>query len=105
MIEDREGWKLPCEKCGAVIEYDGVSLPGKTCPHCGAKRPHTLKGNPLLPFLFFFGAWLAFGLINPFDWSEDVLLFGSGGSLFLLVWFKVFLPIHIGLWRYRRRLQ
>ena len=101
-MQDREGWKLPCEKCGAVIQYDGVSLSDQPCPHCGAKRPHTLKGNPLLPFLFFFGGWLAFGLINPFDWSENVLLFGSGGSLLLLVWFKVFLPMHIGLWRLKR---
>jgi len=46
--------KLPCEKCGELIEYDGVSLPGQTCPHCGAKRPHTLKGNPLLPFLLYY---------------------------------------------------
>ena len=104
MIEDRDGWKLPCEKCGAVIQYDGVSLSGQPCPHCGAKRPHTLKGNPLLPFLFFFGGWLVFGLINPLQWSDDSLLFASFGSLLLLVWFKVFLPMHLEMRRNKRSL-
>ena len=102
MIEDRKGWKLPCEKCGAVIEYDGVSLPGKTCPHCGASRPHTLKGNPMLPFLFFFGGWLVFGLINPLQWSDESLLFASSGSLLVLLWFKVFLPMHLLAWKTKR---
>jgi hypothetical protein len=99
VIQETKDLKLPCEKCGELIEYDGVSLPGKTCPHCGAKRPHTLKGNPLLPFLFFFGGWLAFGLINPFDWDEDIMIFPAFGSLLLLVWFKVFLPIHLEMRR------
>lgn len=96
--------KLPCEKCGELIEYDGVSLPGQTCTHCGAKRPHTFKGSPLLLFLFFFGGWLVFGLINPLQWSDDSLLFASFGSLLVLVWFKVFLPIHLELWRNKRSL-
>lgn len=96
---DRKGLQLPCEKCGAVIEYDGVSLSSQTCPSCGAKRPHTLKGSPLLPFLFFFGGWIVFGLINPLQWSDDSLLFASFGSLLVLVWFKVFLPIHLERWR------
>ena len=94
-MQDRKGWMLPCEKCGEIIKYDGVSLPSHTCPHCGAARPHTLKGSPLLPFLFFFAGWLVFGLLNPLEWSEDSLLFASFGSFMLLLWFKVCLPIHL----------
>ena len=91
--------KLPCEKCGAVIKYDGVSLPGQTCPHCGAKRPHTLKGSPLLPFLFFFGGWIVFAIVNPLGWDEDFMIFPAFGSLLLLIWFKAFLPLHLEMRR------
>tara|TARA_Y100000766_G_scaffold262649_1_gene254056 strand:+ start:118 stop:960 length:843 start_codon:yes stop_codon:yes gene_type:complete len=96
---NRKGLQLPCEKCGEVIKYDGVSLPSQTCPHCGAKRPHTLKGNPLLPFLFFFGGWIVFAIVNPLGWDEDFMIFPAFGSLLLLVWFKAFLPIHLGMRR------
>jgi hypothetical protein len=56
----------------------------------------------LLPFLFFFGGWLVFGLINRLQWSDDSLLFASFGSLLLLVWFKVFWPMHLLAWKSKR---
>ena len=96
---NRKGLQLPCEKCGEVIEYDGVSLPSQTCPHCGAKRPHTFKSSPLLTFLFFFGGWLVFAMVNPLGWDEDVMIFPAFGSLLLLIWFKLFLPIHLEMRR------
>ena len=92
-----EGLQLPCENCGKLIDYDGVSATGANtvCEHCGSKNPHTLRGNPLLPFLFFFIGVLTFGLINPFNWSDDALFFGAFGSFCLLIWLKLFLPGHI----------
>ena len=92
-----EGLQLPCENCGKLIDYDGVSAAGANtvCEHCGSKNPHTLRGNPLLPFLFFFIGVLTFGLINPFNWSDDALFFGAFGSFCLLIWLTLFLPGHI----------
>ena len=92
-----EDLQLPCEKCGKPIDYDGVSAAGANtvCEHCGSKNPHTLRGNPLLPFLFFFIGALAFGLINPYNWSDDALFFGAFGSFCLLIWLKLFLPGHV----------
>ena len=89
--------RLPCEKCGKLIDYDGVSGAGaKTvCEHCGSKKPHTLRGSPLLPFLFFFIVALAFALINPIGLTEDGMFFGCFGAFCLLLWLKVCLPYHI----------
>lgn len=56
----------------------------------------------MLPFLFFFGGWLVFGLINPLQWSDESLLFASSGSLLVLLWFKVFLPMHLLAWKTKR---
>tara|TARA_Y100000588_G_scaffold204848_1_gene218642 strand:- start:240 stop:953 length:714 start_codon:yes stop_codon:yes gene_type:complete len=92
-----ENLQLPCEKCGKLIDYDGVSAAGANtvCEHCGSKKPHTLRGNPLLPFLFFFIGALAFALINPIGLSEDAMFLGCFGVFCLLLWSKVFLPYHI----------
>ncbi len=89
--------RLPCEKCGKLIDYDGVSGAGaKTvCEHCGSKKPHTLRGSPLLLFLCFFIVALAFALINPIGLSEDGMFFGCFGAFCLLLWLKVCLPYHI----------
>ena len=92
-----EDLQLPCEKCGKPIDYDGVSAAGANtvCQYCGSKNPHTLRGNPLLPFLFFFIGALAFALINPIGLSEDAMFFGCFGVFCLLLWSKLFLPYHI----------
>lgn len=52
---DSKGLQFQCEKCGAAIPYEGISLPGRTCPHCGADRPHTLKGIRCSHSYAFFG--------------------------------------------------
>ena len=89
--------QLPCEKCGRLIAYDGISEMGaKTvCKYCGTKTPHTLIRNPLLPFFCFFLAALLFALINPLHMTEDGVFFGCFGTLCLLLWLRVFLPYHI----------
>jgi len=56
----------------------------------------------MLLFLFFFGGWLVFGLINPLQWSDDSLLLASFGSFLMLVWFKAFLPMHLLAWKTKR---
>lgn len=92
-----EDLQLSCEKCGKLIDYDGVSsLGAKTiCESCGSKNPHTLRGNPLLLFLLILVGGLAFALINPFDWSEDTMTLAGCGLFIMLFWCKVFLPYHI----------
>ena len=91
-----EDLKLPCEKCGKLIDYDGVSTGEHAfCEYCGSKKPHTLWGNPLLPFLFFFIGALAFALINPFGLSDDAMMLGGYGLFCLLLWVKVFVPYHV----------
>ena len=96
---NRKGLQLPCEKCGEIIDFHGISLSGQTCPKCGADRPHTFWANPIVPFLFFFGGWLVFAMVNPLGWDKDVMIFPAFGSFLLLIWFKVFLPIHLEMRR------
>ena len=84
--------ELPCRKCGEPTRYDGVGVFGaKTvCRHCRCKKPHNLRGHPLFPFLLFFIGVGAFGLINPFAWSDDAMLYGLSSGFFLLFWYKGF---------------
>jgi hypothetical protein len=90
--------ELPCENCGKPIPYDGVSSMGAdaVCEHCGSKKPHTLRGNPLLPFLFFFLGWIAFALIDPCHWGDETMFFCAFGSFCLLIWLTIFFPILSG---------
>ena len=83
------------------VRYDGVSLPGKTCPHCGIKTAYS-QGQSYVAISFLFRGWLVFGLINPLQWSDESLLFASSGSLLVLLWFKVFLPMHLLAWKTKR---
>jgi len=53
----------------------------------------------LLPFLFFFGGWIVFAIVNPLGWDEDFMIFPAFGSLLLLIWFKAFLPLHLEMRR------
>ena len=100
----RKGLLLPCQKCGKIIEFHGISLSGQTCPKCGADRPHTFWANPIVPFLFFFGGWIVFAIVNPLGWDEDIMIFPALGSFLLLIWFKVFLPIHLEMRRKKNTL-
>ena len=93
----RKGLLLPCEKCGKIIEFHGISLSGQTCPKCGADRPHTFWANPIVPFLFFFGGCICLGVINPLGWSQDSMFHIFFGSFILMVWFKALRPIHRAL--------
>lgn len=93
----RKGLRLPCEKCGEIIEFHGISLPGQTCPKCGASRPHTFWAHPIVPFLFFFGGCICFGMINPLGWSQDAMFHIFFGSFILMFWFKALRPIHRAL--------
>lgn len=90
--------ELPCENCGKPIPYDGVSSMGAdtVCEHCGSKKPHTLRGNPLLPFLFFFLGWIVFALIDPFHWGDETMFYCAFGSFCLLIWLTIFFPILSG---------
>ena len=84
--------KLPCRKCGKLTFYDGVAIFGAdtVCKHCGCRKPHVLWKHPLFPFFAYFLGALAFGLINPFRWSDDAMFFAVGGCFVLLFWYKVF---------------
>ncbi|MDC0157972.1 hypothetical protein OAK38_09430 [Verrucomicrobia bacterium] len=96
--------ELPCRKCGKLTRYDGVGILGATtvCKHCGCKKPHTLKGNPLFPYFLLFVGLLVFFLINPFDWDDDTSTFFLIASVFLFVWYKLFWPIHLFAWKSKR---
>ena len=96
--------ELPCRKCGKLTRYDGVGILGATtvCKHCGCKKPHTLRGNPLFPYFLLFVGLLVFFLINPFDWDDDTSTFFLIASVFLFVWYKLFWPIHLFAWKSKR---
>ena len=96
--------ELPCRKCGEFTRYDGVGILGATtvCKHCGCKKPHTLRGNPLFPYFLLFVGLLVFFLINPFDWDDDTSTFFLIASVFLFVWYKLFWPIHLFAWKSKR---
>ena len=96
--------ELPCRKCGKLTRYDGVGILGATtvCKHCGSKKPHTLRGNPLFPYFLLFVGLLVFFLINPFDWDDDTSTFFLIASVFLFVWYKLFWPIHLFAWKSKR---
>ena len=93
-----EDLQLPCENCGKLIDYDGVSAAGANtvCKYCGSKNPHTMRGNPLLPFLFFFLGWIVFALIDPFHWGDETMFFCAFGSFCLMIWLTIFFPILSG---------
>jgi len=92
-----ENLMLPCEKCGKLIYYDGVSLFGaKTiCEYCGSKDPHTLRGNPLFPFAVFFLGAILLVLVDPFGLSEPGYFFLFFGPFCFMFWFKALLPFYI----------
>ena len=94
---NRKGLQLPCEKCGEIIEFNGISLPGQTCPKCGADRPHTFWAHPIVPFLFFFGGCICLSVINPLGWSQSSMINIFFGSFMLMVWFKALRPMHRAL--------
>ena len=104
MNEFNEFGGLPCRKCGKLTRYDGVGILGaKTvCSHCGCKKPHTLRANPLFPYFVLLIGFLLFFLINPFEWSEDAMGFCFAASFFLFVWFKIFWPLHLLAWKSKR---
>ncbi len=81
---------LPCENCGKTTTYDGV-YGGPACQHCGHKRPHSLLGSPLLPFLFYFGICLLIELFAPIPVPELLkgLLYMAGlvATIFLVCLF------------------
>ena len=95
---------LPCRKCGKLTRFDGVGIFGaKTvCSHCGCKKPHTLRANPLFPFLLLLIGFALLMLVNPLDWSEDAVGFFFAASFILFFWFKVFWPWHLLSWKSRR---
>ena len=92
-----ENLMLPCEKCGKLIYYDGVSFFGaKTvCEYCGSKNPHTIRGNPLFPFAVFFLGALLLVLVDPFGLSEEGYFFLFFGPFCFMFWFKALLPFYI----------
>ena len=96
--------ELPCRKCGKLTRYDGVGILGATtvCKHCGCKKPHTLRANPLFPYFVLFVGLLVFFLIDPFDWDDDTSTFFLIASVFLFVWYKLFWPIHLFAWKSKR---
>ena len=96
--------ELPCRKCGKLTRYDGVGILGATtvCKHCGCKKPHTLRGNPLFPYFVLLISLALFMLINPFYWDDDTSTFFLTASVFLFVWYKLFWPIHLFAWKSKR---
>jgi hypothetical protein len=92
-----ENLMLPCEKCGKLIYYDGVSFFGaKTvCEYCGSKNPHTIRGNPAFPFAVFFLGALLLVLVDPFGLSQQGYFFLFFGPFCLMLWFKALLPFYI----------
>ena len=104
MNEFNEFGGLPCRKCGEFTRYDGVGILGaKTvCSHCGCKKPHTLRANPLFPYFVLLIGFLLFFLIDPFDWDDDTSGLFLAASFFLFVWFKIFWPMHLLAWKSKR---
>ena len=65
--------KLGCSRYGKDTTYD-VELGGRSCEHCGRKRPHSYVFFTQLSFPLYFGACLAVEsfVLLPFPYEVKI---------------------------------